>query len=514
MAKRTTLSVRSTGAGQAEPGRMRRAARGLLAQPALLVLVGAMVLWSVVFGRLVVIRHDHWRTIDFDLAIHDQSIWLLSRFQDFVTVRGLPVFGHHASFGYVFLVPLAWLGAGPNTWNVIQVLAIASSALPLFLLARHRLRNPWMATVLGIAWLLQPPLQFFAWETFHPEVMAIPFLLWAYWAAERDRRVVYWVMVVVALCWKEDVALFVLMLGLLQLVRRRTRLGLLTVGLALVWFAVMALWLVPHVAGGGTVYGPLYGSLGDTPGAVVQTALTDPGAIIERLDQNDALGWLRDLLAPFGFTPLAAPLVLLLGLPQALANLLTTANFTWDLRYHYQALPMAAAGLAMVEGVAWIGRHRVGVRRFAVGWVAACALAGSVAWGIAPLSRDYRRGYWPLVAPADVAVREQARRLIGPDDGVSTDYWGTPHFSHREAVYTFPNPWRNKNYGISPQSRGNPADVAWVLVDQALFQPEDAALFQQLLTSREFEVALEEGNVVLLERVAPPGPGTAGLGGA
>ena len=139
-------------------------------------------------------------------------------------------------------------------------------------------------------------------------------------------------------------------------------------GVALIWFAVFALWMVPHVAGGGTVYGPLYGSLGDSPSEVMQDGLQRPRArSSQRLDDNDALGWLRDLLAPFGFTPLAAPLVLMLGLPQALINLLSTANFTWDLRYHYQALPMAAAGLAMVEGVAWLGRRQIGVRRFAVG---------------------------------------------------------------------------------------------------------------------------------------------------
>jgi uncharacterized membrane protein len=463
-----------------------------------------MALWAVVFGRLVAIRHDAWRTIDFDLGIHDQSIWLLSQWKDFVTVRGLPVFGHHATFGYFFLVPFAWLGAGPNFWNVLQVVALASSAIPIYLLARHRLRNPWMATVLGVVWLLQPPLQFFAWETWHPEVMAIPFLLWAYWAAERDHRVVYWVTVVIALSWKEDVALFVLMLGLLQLVRRRTRLGLLTVALALVWFGVFALWMVPHVAGGGTVYGPLYGSLGSTPGEVVKTVFTDPGAIITRLDDNDAIGWLRDLVAPFGFTPLAAPLVLLLGLPQALVNLLSTANFTWDLRYHYQALPLAAAGLAMVEGVAWIGRRRLAVRRFAVGWVAACALAGTVVWGITPISRDYRQGYWPLLKPPDVDFREAALAQIGPDDGVSADYWAIPHLTHREIAYTFPNPWRNKNYGISPASRGDPAAVEWVLVDRSLLGVEEQALYSMLLSSGEFRVVAEEGQVVLLQRIAPP----------
>ena len=64
----------------------------------------AIAVWIVVFGVLVWRRHALYGTIDFDLGIHDQSVWLLSRGHSFTTVRGLPVFGHHATFGYFLLV--------------------------------------------------------------------------------------------------------------------------------------------------------------------------------------------------------------------------------------------------------------------------------------------------------------------------------------------------------------------------------------------------------------------------
>ena len=50
-----------------------------------------------------------------------RAVWLLARGQDFITVRGLPVFGHHASFGLLLFAPASWLGAGPNVLNVVQV---------------------------------------------------------------------------------------------------------------------------------------------------------------------------------------------------------------------------------------------------------------------------------------------------------------------------------------------------------------------------------------------------------
>ena len=115
--------------------------------------------------------------------------------------------------------------------------------------------------------------------------------------------------------------------------------------------------------------------------------------------------------------------MLLLGLPQALINLLSTADFTWDLRYHYQALPMVALGIAMVEGVArlrrWYERRRLGEgpNRFTVGFACACALAATTAWGLSPIGTEFHAGYWPIPPPADVAIRD---RMIAPDRAATT----------------------------------------------------------------------------------------------
>ena len=92
---------------------------------------------------------------------------------------------------------------------------------------------------------------------------------------------------------------------------------------------------------------------------------------------------------------------------------------------------------------------------------------------------------------------------IGPDDGVSGDYYAIPHLTHRASAYTYPNPWVNKNYGISPTALGDPAKVQWIFVDTALFQPADKQLFDRLLAT-EFAVRDQQGTVVLAERVRPP----------
>ncbi len=473
-------------------------------RPELLVAT-AMAVFVIVFGRLVLLRHNQFRTIDFDLGIHDQSIWLLSRLKSFCTVRGLPVFGHHATFGYIILIPFAWLGAGPNVWNVLQVIALAAGAYPLFHLARMRLKNEWLAVVPAIVWLLQPPLQSFAWETFHPEVVAMPLLLWAYLEGERKRWRSFAGLLILTMCWKEDLALAVVGLGLYYVVRNRRRIGAYLVVGGLTWFVIFGAILVPHEAGGKTVYGGLYGDLGETSAQVAKTGILHPDRIVRRLADNQAGSYVRDLIAPTGFTPLAAPGALLIGLPQAAVNLLTLADFTRDLRYHYSAIPLASTGIAMVEGLAGIYRRRQAWGRAANGVAGAAALTATFVWGLSPLGLRYDTGYWPLRPTADREVREQSLRLIGPNDAVSADYFLVPHLTHRDIVYTFPNPWVNKNYGISPDSHGDVAAVRWLAVDRDLMGPEERTLFNQIIASGEFVIRLENGGYVLAERAGPGG---------
>jgi uncharacterized membrane protein len=463
-----------------------------------------MAVFVAVFGYLVVLRHNQFRTIDYDLGIHDQSIWLMSRWHDFSTVRGLPIFGHHATFGYMLLLPLAWLGAGPNVWNLIQVAALAAGAVPLYKLAKLRTKNDWLAVVPAVAWLLQPPVQAFAWETFHPEVIALPFLLWAYLAGERRQWRAFAVLLVLTVCWKEDLSLAVVGLGIAYLLKHRRRAGALLIVGGMAWFLLIGSVFVPHQAGGKTVYGGLFAELGSTPGEVAMTGLRHPTRITRALTEHHAAAYTRNLLAPTGMTPLAAPGALLIGAPQAFVNMLTYADFTRDLHYHYQAVPMAATALAMVEGIGVLYVRRQPWGRAAAGLAMAAALAGTTSWGLTPWSTPYGTGYWPIRPTPDRVVREQALRLIGSNDAVSADYFQVPHLTHRRVIYTFPNPWMNKNYGTADTAHGDAAQVKWIAVDRTLMGDFELKLFEDLLRRGEFAIRLDNDSFVLAERIAPP----------
>lgn len=483
----------------------------------LLVVILGAALWTGVIGRLVMRRHNLFGTFDYDLGIHDQSIWLLSRGGSFSTIRGTPVFGHHATFAYYLLVPFYWLGAGPNFINVVQCAAIALCALPIYLLCKRRFDRRVWATLVALAWLLQPWLGWFAQETFHPEVMAMPFLLWAYYLVDprftHDAEVGWsredlgaFGLFLLAVCWKEDVALAVAVLGVSLWFAGRRRVGLrLAIG-GVLWFAVFGAWMVPMLAGGATVYGGLYGSLGTTSSKVFLNAFLKPRDFVSRLGTNRAGLYAWRLAAPFGLLAVFAPSLVLVMAPQFFANILTTANFTYSPRFHYQAIPMVALTLASIEGMVRVRESlwsvRRGVRSGVVVLFLVVSLLGQRGWGILPGSQQYRAGAWPLIA-SDTSGWRAAVERIGSSDGAAVDYRLVPHLTHRRTVYTFPNPWLNSNYGINPDDRGDPYRVEWIAVEEWTLNDAASALLEELVQSGEFGDRQEVGNIVTYRRLRP-----------
>jgi uncharacterized membrane protein len=482
------------------------------------VLWVAISWWAAVVGRLVVQRHDRFATVDFDLGIHDQSLWLLAHGHWFNTVVGAPVLGHHAVFMYFLMAPLVWLGGGPNLWNLLQVAALAVSTIPLYALAKRALTSDALAVAMALAWLVSPTTTYLANETFHPEVMAIPFLLTGYYLASTrpsgpdadDRRVRRhnWATVAVlgaAMAWKEDVAIAVMMLGVILMVRHRRRFGAAVAGAALVYVLVVGSWLVPHLSGGNTAYSGLYGALGNSGLGVAANSVLHPSLLLHRLAHNDAWSYANRVVEPWGYVALLSPLTLLMAVPQFFINILTLDNFTWALTFHYQAIPLSVGALATVDGLALVRRRwrRAG---YLVGAMALTgALATSVGWGNLPWGADYRNGSWALQDSSLRIGAQVAVDRVGPHDGVAAIYYVVPHLTHRQIIYSWPNPWRRVNYQTDDTAHRLPAKVDWIILpERSTLGAQDRALLDSLVADGEFGDPQTVDGITSWHRLEPP----------
>jgi len=488
-----TATAAATAAGLR--GRVRRA------HPAEVLLAVAIVVWIVTFAILVVHRHERFWSIDFDMGIHDQAIWLLAHGRGFITVRGLQVFGHHFTPDYLLFAPAYWLGAGPDFLNVLQVVALAAGAVPIYLLARARDLGAWSAAALAAAFLLHPALQFIGWELFHPEAIAITPLLCAYLCSVRRSWGWFAFWSVLALSCKEDVALVVVVLGLIIAVRGDRRVGLATAGCALAWFVVVALIAMPAINGGTTHAAGFLSGVGGSPGGIAETAVRDPGKILGRVFSSETGDFAWRLLVPFGFAPLLAPLVLALGLPQFLVDALSDVPWMRVITFHYAALPLTALAIGMVEGVALLAR-RFGrpARIVAPAVVLAGALFGTLAWGPSPVSAEYDGGWWPPATDTRLEAKQAAIDAVPPDADVSASYTLVPHLTHRAEIYSFPNPWRVVNWGVPGTPTRSPGRVDWLVIDRLVHGPADLALLEEILGSGAWTVVRDEQAIVVARR--------------
>ncbi len=106
-------------------------------------LVVLMTLYVVRFGSATVDSLRVFQQDAYDLALYDQGIWLLSRFHaPFMTVMGTDMFAAHTVFIFLLLVPLYWVYPHTAALLVVQSMALALGAVPIYILARRLLPGP------------------------------------------------------------------------------------------------------------------------------------------------------------------------------------------------------------------------------------------------------------------------------------------------------------------------------------------------------------------------------------
>ncbi len=478
--------------------RLRRGDKSASRERLLATIVWAgTAIFAALHAALVVGRYHRFGVYTFDFGIFDQGLWLLSRFNDpFVTLRGLSLFADHSSYIMVFLTPLYWIWADPRLLLVVTVVIIATSAPLLYAIGRRLGVRPALATTIALAFLVHPAVRWATWDNFHPEVLVLPLLLGALLLVLDERPWWAFGLVALALTAKEDVALIVVPFGLWVAWRYHRRVGLVMAATGVAAFALNFLVLLPAFSPTGDVlYAGRYTEYGSSAFGILGGVATNPGAVFADVTRSDVLSYLRDMVltAP---TSLAAPLLLLIGVPITLANALSTFFYQVDIRYHYTIYLLTVVGMSALFGARWLqARAGVAAYRAIVAAVVLAALFG--------LSPGPDRGAWGGIE--DATAIEAALEKIGPDDVVSANSTLAVHLAHRTVIYRFPNPFRELDYGTPGIEYDPPAaDVEWIVLDPARIVnfAYGSDTLEELLAEREnpWEVVTSTDEVLLLRR--------------
>ncbi len=463
-------------------------------------------------GALAVLQHRAFWTGRFDLGNAVQAVWSTAHGHPF-SVTGLPGvqisrLGAHFEPLIAAFAPLWWLWPDPSLLLVCQAFAVATGAVPVYLLGRKHLESDWAAAGFALAYLLHPATQWLVVDDFHVVALATPLLLWGFWFLDEDRLVPFAVVALAACLTKEQIGIVVALRGLWYAVRpgRRWRAGLAitVVGLAVtvIAFAVV----IPHYSiSGASRFEGRYATIGGSPHGILETAVTDPGTIVGAATDGRDLGYVADLVLPLLGLPLLAPLAALTAVPDIAVNVLSDTRSQTSIHFHYTAGALPGLMVAAVLGAARLRRRFAWTRRpdgraVVVSTLAAGILLGPLpVWSHVPYGSDLAAREHVVGAHARVA--ERALRLVPPDVAVSATNTLGAHLSERRRVFSFP---------VVREAR-------WVAVDLERPSYRDQtgraaqleAALARLRSSGRFRVVFDEDGVLVLHAPATEGSSAA-----
>jgi uncharacterized membrane protein len=398
--------------------RFRTDVTAYLADPYRLLLLLAVLLYVVIFTGLAFDLHLGMRTHKADLGQMDQAIWNTSRGR-FVEATENDILStrltDHVELIFALISPIFWIWDDVRALLLLQVIAVAIGAFPLYALALEKLnqllssadrsriwhREPVeqmtrpLALTVAIAYLLAPQLQAAVLTEFHAIPLAVPLILWAFWAVEHGRWGQFAIAALLVASVKEEAALLGAGLGVWAMwriavsrwqlaVSRRPQaadgrthnthyrlritdyrlplvIALTVTLLSLLWFYVATFVIVPsyavHVYNvAESSYFRRYGALGDSPADIVMSFFTQPGLVWQIATEPARLDYVWGLLAVFGFLSLLAPEILLLCLPLLLANQLSAYPAQYYGEFHYSAPLIPYFGVAAAYGLGRLWR--------------------------------------------------------------------------------------------------------------------------------------------------------------
>ncbi len=407
-----------------------------------LVMFVVAVSYGVYTAYLQIDMHNGLGTFSYDVGLYDQGIWLLSRgHAPFVTLMGRNLFGDHASFILLFLVPVYWIIPGTSTLLALQAMAIAGASLPIYFFAKRILGSAELAFIFGLVWLLNPAVNGTNLENFHPDGFLGLFVCLALYAAFTKKWRMYAISLALALLVKEDVLLLVFPLGVYIWTQIDKRKGIFTIcaTFAVTLFGMFAVmksligvptrnsWRIPF---GG-------------PTGLIKKTLTHPTEVWHYLLQDDRPTYLFQMLAPLGGAFFLSPWLAAVAVPVLASNVVSTFWYQHSIQYHYSLVAMPSLLFASVLGVA---KLRSAWRPIATSIVLACTVLTYSAWAQTTLAQ-HPRIVWGRDNPVARAGLDIIKYVPG-DAVISVFDPLTTHMAHRKEIYFFPNPFKASYYGV------------------------------------------------------------------
>ena len=488
-----------------------------------LILLGVMAAAvATIVTSFALMLHRNFLTIACDTAAYQNALvnTLHGHFFRETAYNGPSLLVTHAMFVLLALIPLYVIAPSVEMLFSVQVWAVYSSVIPLYLIALQLLRRPGLAFCVAAAALISPFLVHLAVAPFHPETWILASTFWSYYFYRRNNVVGFCASLSVAVCSGEQAALIYLVLGVALLVVNdgvawRRLFGLVSLGGGIAWI-ILDLLIVGPVAHDTNHYNNVafhyeqwkINSISELPGAVAR-------------QPREALGFLFNLVrwqhvtAIIGL-PLFAALLswrsLILLAPVPFYFLMVDREFLLYFHAYYFSFVFFAAYLGLLF---FMSRSDLS-ERFGISLVALTALTNAI---LLCMASFFYINMGECQDDRFTSVLRKAFSEIPISAGVYSPHRYSAYLSNRENMVMGDLADQHFDFDLMLDARFfttdvHPQQIDYIVVDcisdqcgcrmggyDANVSDQRSNNINSLTQSGEWKMVFNRGNVVILQRV-------------
>ncbi len=429
-----------------------------------------LAVFATVFSLISLVNHYEFHTYALDLGMFNQALYSfahlkLNYFTQAVDGSSVNYFADHFSLITILYAPFYYI-LRTYTLLVMQIMAILSGGVGIYLFARHETESKYLPLVVVfqffVIWGIYSALAF----DFHNNVVAamlVPWLAFCYVTNRKKLFVLFFLLILIA---KENMSLWLafIMLGLmlrrgLSYWRQYLRFEIPLLVSAAVYFLVVVGLIMPALgggSGGSAMLNQRYGQFGNSSAAIAKGIVTHPQKTAVTLFESsppntdhadDKEGLYVMVLASGGIALLAAPSYIIMFIPILGEKMLTVDPALWGITGQYSIEFVPIISLAFVAMLVKLKRRKLGNRwLYAVAGIIALMTFGSTIYAMDSgklsifdnddaSSNLFSSEHWH----SDVDIHTVNNYLnIIPDNAVSVTSSLAPHLSFRDKIYVYP----------------------------------------------------------------------------
>lgn len=444
------------------------------------VLFALFMLALILFIWMKIAQHYTFRTGAYDLSMYDDALSNTLKGQ-FMYTRwlGRNYFSEHFAPILLLIAPFYWLHDGPMTLLVFQAIGGVLAAIPLYALAKRHFSESVVGICIVIAYFNYKYFLNGMMFDFHHEIFVPAGLFAAFYFLQKNAALPYFIILFLALACKEDLPIYLFMLGAYAcVVERNLRLGIPTMVICVIWAVIVWKFVIPMSDSAGPQASRFlvrWSKYGDTYTQIAWNIFTHPWDSLGKLFLKN----MKNLLSPLGFVPLTSPSAFLLAIPPTMLNITSEFDMQQNLRAHY-ALPIIPfLFIALILGLKNICQKFPQRRRMILSVCCVWLLVLNVG----------NMQFYPITAH-DVTGHDIIQRL--PERGtISAQTSLIPHLSHSLNVSILPN-GRDAQYLFFDTQR-----FTWPLSDT-----EYQRLLQEVINDQNYSLLVNREGFYLFEKIA------------